>query len=94
MCSCAAIKISTRLFLPHVEGKRATADYKALFYGIERKRLFRSDLPVFTSDNWDAIKNALVSVYGFVIHPPYRELGRSPVPKMIPFKDSHTLPIF
>lgn len=82
-----AIKTSTRLFLSHVEGERTTADYKALLYDIEEMRLYGSDLPVFTSDNWDAIENALVSVYGFIIQPPYQGRGRPPNPKMIPFKD-------
>ena len=46
-----AMKIGTRVFLSHVEGTRTTDDYTALFNDVERKRLFTSPIPVFTSDD-------------------------------------------
>jgi len=81
------VKPSTRLFLSHTEGTRTTEDYTALFNDIENMRRIGSDLPVFTSDNWDAIKDALVSVYGFIFQPPYKGRGRPPNPIMIPYHD-------
>jgi len=81
------VKPSTRLFLSHIEGNRTTEDYAALFYDIEHMRMMGSDLPVFTSDNWDAIKDALVSVYGFVFQPSYQGRGRPPNPILIPYQD-------
>lgn len=81
------MKPSTRLFLSHVEGNRTTADYTALLYDIEHMRSMNSDLPVFTSDNWNAIKDALVSVYSYVFQPSYQGRGRPPHLKMIPFQD-------
>ena len=59
-------------------------DYIKLFYDVEQKRSFHSSLPVFVSDNWDAIKEGLVSVYGYVIHPQYSGRGRPPLPRMVP----------
>lgn len=87
MYSCTAVKPSTRLFLAHVEGNRTTADYIKLLYTIERKRSMNSDLPLITSDNWDAIKDAITSVYSYIFQPPYKGRGRPPNPKMIPYRD-------
>ena len=81
------MKTSSRLLLSHIEGKRTTEDYTALFYDVEQKRLFQSSLPVFVSDNWDAIKDGLVSVYSFIKHLPYSGRGRPPLPRMIPLSD-------
>jgi len=81
------MKTSTRLLFSHIEGRRTAEDYTALFYDVEQKRLFQSSLPVFVSDNWDAIKEGLVSVYGFVNHPPYKGRGRPPLPRMVPLSD-------
>jgi hypothetical protein len=81
------MKTSTRLLLSHREGRRTAEDYTALFCDVERKRLFQRSLPVFVSDNWDAIKEGLVSVYGFVNHPSYTGRGRPPLPRVIPLSD-------
>ncbi len=82
-----AIKTDTRVFLSHVEGTRTTEDYTALFYDIEMKRSFHSPIPVFTSDNWDPIKEALVTVYGILEHPPYKGIGRKSYPVLILLSD-------
>lgn len=80
-----AMKTDTRVLLSHVEGTRTTEDYTALFYDVEMKRSFHSPIPVFTSDNWDPIKEGLVNVYGVVIQPPYKGIGRKPYPVMVPY---------
>jgi len=82
-----AMKTDTRVLLSHVEGTRTTEDYTALFYDVEMKRSFHSPIPVFTSDNWDPIKEGLVNVYGVVIQPPYKGIGRKPYPVMIPHSE-------
>jgi len=58
-----------------------------LFNDIERKRLFYSPIPVFTSDNWDAIEEGLLNVYSVVEHPPYKGIGRKPLPVLVPLSD-------
>jgi IS1 family transposase len=85
--SCTAVKPSTRLFLAHVEGKRTTADYTALLYSIENMRSLNSRLPLFTSDNWDAIKDAITAMYSYSFKPPYHGRGRPPNSINIPFQD-------
>ena len=78
------MKPGTRVFLSHIEGTRTTEDYVALFSDVERKRQFQSLLPVFTSDNWDPIKDALLRVYGVIEQPSYKGRGRKPLPRLIP----------
>ena len=80
-----AMKTDTRVLLSHAEGTRTTEDYTALFYDVEMKRSFHSPIPVFTSDNWDPIKEGLVNVYGVVIQLPYKGIGRKPYPVMVPY---------
>ena len=82
-----AMKTDTRVLLSHVEGTRTTEDYIALFCDVEMKRSFHSSIPVFTSDNWDPIKEGLVNVYGVVIQPPYKGIGRKPYPVMVPYSE-------
>jgi len=85
--SCTAVKPSTRLFLAHVEGKRTTEDYTALLYTIENMRSLSTGLPLFTSDNWDAIKDAITATYSYRFQPSYQGRGRPPNPIIIPFED-------
>jgi IS1 family transposase len=85
--SCTAVKPSTRLFLAHVEGKRTTADYKALLCAVENMRSLQSDLPLFTSDNWDAIKDAVTAMYSYSFLPSYQGRGRPPNSINIPFQN-------
>lgn len=75
------------MFLSHVEGTRTTEDYTALFNDVERKRLFTSPTPVFTSDDWDAIEEGFVNVYGMVEQPLYKGVGRKPYPLMVPHSE-------
>jgi hypothetical protein len=70
-----------------VEGTRTTEDYTTLFNDIEKKRLFTSPIPVFTSDDWDAIEEGLVNVYGMVEQPLYKGVGRKPYPVLVPLGD-------
>jgi hypothetical protein len=42
---------------------------------------------VFTSDNWDPIKDALLRVYGVIEQPPYKGRGRKPFPRLVPPSD-------
>ena len=81
------MKPQTRVFLSHIEGTRTTRDYYYLFCDVERKRSFQSALPVFTSDNWDPIKDALLKVYGIVEQPPYKGRGRKPLPVLVPLSE-------
>jgi hypothetical protein len=78
------MKPGTRVFLSHIEGTRTTEDFTALFSDIEQKRRLQSPLPVFTSDNWDPIKDALLRVYGVIEQPSYKGRGRKPFPRLIP----------
>ena len=78
------MKPGIRVFLSHIEGTRTTEDYTALFSDIEQKRRLQSLLPVFTSDNWDPIKDSLLRVYGVIEQPPYKERGRKPLPRLVP----------
>jgi len=78
------MKPGTRVFLSHIEGTRTTEDYTALFSDIEQKRRLQSPLPVFTSDNWDPIKDSLLRVYGVIEQPPYKGQGRKPFPRLVP----------
>jgi len=78
------MKPGTRVFLSHIEGTRTTEDYTALFSDIEQKRRLQSPLPVFTSGNWDPIKDSLLRVYGVIEQPPYKGQGRKPFPRLVP----------
>jgi hypothetical protein len=40
---------------------------------MESRRDKSTELPVFTTDDWDAYKNALVEVYGVEEQPEYKE---------------------
>lgn len=84
MYTSTAMKPGTRVFLSHIEGTRTTEDYTALFSDIEQKRRLQSPLPVFTSDNWDPIKDSLLRVYGVIEQPPYKGQGRKPFPRLVP----------
>jgi len=51
---------------------------------MENRRDKSTELPIFTSDEWDAYKNALVEVYGVEEQPEYKGRGRPPNPKKVP----------
>jgi len=73
--SLTAVKSDTRLFLFHHEGKRSTEDAIDLFKEVERMRSESSPIPVFTSDDWDAFEEGLVTVYGKIELPQYKGIG-------------------
>lgn len=85
--SLTAMKPDTRLFLSHHEGGRTIDDALALFEDVESKRSINSQLPVFTSDNWDAFETGLVQTYGVIEHPPYTGRGRPPKPVWVPHSE-------
>jgi hypothetical protein len=78
------MKPGTRVFLSHVEGTRTIEDFTVLFSDVEQRRRLQSPLPVFTSDNWDPIKDALLRVYGVIEQPLYKGRGRKPFPRLVP----------
>ncbi len=54
---------------------------------VEKKRDKSIELPIFTSDDWDAYKNALIEVYGVPEQPEYKGRGRPHNPKKVPPPD-------
>lgn len=42
---------------------------------------------MFTTDNWDAFEEGLVNVYGSLELPPYKGLGRKPLPRLVPYQN-------
>ncbi len=82
-----AITSQTKLFLSHHEGGRSTEDAIELFNDVERKRSLNSEIPVFTSDNWDPFEEGLLNIYGILEFPPYKGIGRKPLPILIPYHD-------
>ena len=53
----------------------------------ENRRDKSTELLIFTSDDWDAYKNALVEVYGVEEQLEYKGQGRPPNPKKVPPSD-------
>jgi len=51
----------------------------------ENRRDKSTELPIFTSDDWDAYKNALL--YGIEEQPEYKGRGGPPNPKKVPPPD-------
>lgn len=82
-----SMKPDTRLWLTHHEGGRTTEDAIELFNDIESRRSLDSPIPVFTTDDWDAFEEGLINVYSILEHPPYKGVGRRPLPVLIPFED-------
>ena len=54
---------------------------------MESRRDKSTELPIFTTDDWDAYKNALVEVYGVEEQPEYKGRGRPPNPQKMPPPD-------
>jgi len=52
----------TKLFISHHEGGRSTDDATELFSYLESKRSNTTPIPLFTSDDWDPFKAALLPV--------------------------------
>jgi len=77
----------TKLVISHHVGGRAHEDAVELLTDIENRRDKSTELPIFTSDDWDAYKNALLEVYGVEEQPEYKGRGRPPNPKKVPPPD-------
>lgn len=77
----------TKLVISHHEGNRDFEDSVELIQDVERKRDTNAELPIFTSDDWDAYKNALVEVYCVEVQPEYKGRGRPPNPVKVPLPD-------
>ena len=77
----------TKLVISHHLGGRALEDAVELLKDMENRRDKSTELPIFTSDEWDAYKNALVEVYGVEEQPEYKGRGRPPDPKKVPPPD-------
>lgn len=77
----------TKLVISHHEGNRDFEDSVELIQDVERKRDTNAELPIFTSDDWDAYKNALVEVYSVEEQPEYKGRGRPPNPVKVPLPD-------
>jgi len=82
-----AQKAKTKLVISHHVGGRALEDAVELLTDMENRRDKSTELPIFTSDDWDAYKNALVEVYGVEEQPEYKGRGRPPNPKKVPRPD-------
>lgn len=75
------------MFIAHHEGGRTTADAIVLFQDVEQMRNRDSPLPIFVSDDWDAFEEGLLRVYGTLEKPPYKGVGRKPLPVLVPPPD-------
>ena len=78
-----AQEAKTKLVISHHVGGRALEDAVELLTDMENRRDKSTELPIFTSDDWDAYKNALVEVYGVEEQPEYKGRGRPPDPKKV-----------
>lgn len=85
--SLTAMKSDTRLFLCHHEGGRTSEDAMDLFSLVEQMRLKSSLTPVFTSDDLDSFAEGLLKIYGSLEVPPYKGVGRRPLPRLVPPED-------
>ena len=82
-----AQEAKTKLVISHHVGGRAHEDAVELLTDTENRRDKSTELPIFTSDDWDAYKNALLEVYGVEEQPEYKGWGRPPNPKKVPPPD-------
>ncbi len=78
---------NTKLFINHHEGGRSANDATELFTDLESKCSKTFPIPMFTSDDWDPFKSALLNVYGSLEQPPYCGIGRKPLPILVPPED-------
>lgn len=92
--SLTAIKSDTRLFLCHREDGRTAEDAAKLFDIVKAMSSKSSPIPVFTSDNRDPFEEGLLNVYGIFEVPPYKGIGRKPLPRIIPSDDLKYVKIF
>jgi len=69
----------TKLVISHHVGGRAHEDAVELLTDIENRQDKSTELPIFTSDDWDAYKNALLEVYGVEEQPEYKGREDHPI---------------
>lgn len=74
----------SRLFLDFLVGQRTTEDWTELMGSLRTQ--FDPDAlpPLFASDQWDAIQDSLLEVYGVEVERPYAGVGRYPEPRKVP----------
>ena len=82
-----AQEAKTKLVTSYHVGRRAFEDAVELLAEMESRRDKSTELPIFTTDDWDAYKNALVEVYGVEEQPEYKGRGRPPNSKKVPPPD-------
>ncbi|MDD4496781.1 MAG: hypothetical protein PHV51_01305 [Methanosarcinaceae archaeon] len=82
-----AMKSDTRLLLIHHENGRTSEDATKLFEIVKAMSSKSSPIPVFTSDNWNPFEEGLLNTYGILEVPPYKGIGRKPLPRTIPPDD-------
>ena len=75
----------TKLVISHHIGGRAHEDAVELLTDIENRRDKSTELPIFTSDDWDAYK--MLEVYGIEEQPEYKGRRRPSNPKKVPPPD-------
>jgi hypothetical protein len=81
-----ADKDSVALWLKRA-GEHCEEVTEYLLRDLNLRRDKSTELPIFTSDDWDAYKNALVEVYGVEEQPEYKGRGRPLNPKKVPPPD-------
>ncbi|MFZ2070954.1 MAG: hypothetical protein WAV32_05065 [Halobacteriota archaeon] len=72
-----AQEANTKLVTNHHVGGRALEDAVEMLAEMENRRDKSTELPIFTSDDWDTYKNALVEVYGVEEQPEYKGTGKN-----------------
>ncbi|HJH27301.1 MAG TPA: hypothetical protein C5S37_11180 [Methanophagales archaeon] len=82
-----AQEAKTKLVASHHVGGRAFEGAVEMLAEMGNRRDKSTELPIFTTDDWDAYKNALVEVYGVEEQPEYKGRGRPPNPKKVPPPD-------
>jgi IS1 family transposase len=82
-----AQEAKTKLIISHHEGARDFEDSVELISDVERRRDKNTELPIFTTDDWDPYKNALLEVYSVIEQPEYKGRGRPPNPIKVPLSD-------
>lgn len=75
---------TTRFFITYQVGRRDESTATCLFGDVESRRDQDTELPLFTSDDWDPYLLGLLAVYGRVETPPYKGRGRPPKPRLVP----------
>lgn len=73
----------SRLFLDFRLGQRTAIDWREMWGSIHSKLDPLAPLPLFASDEWDAIRHGLEETFGVPVERPYRGRGRYPIPARV-----------